>query len=543
MLFMAVLVAVSIYYIVPPSVKTHLGLDLQGGLEVVYTARTAEGEAPTEQQLDQAISILDRRVNGLGVAESTIQKQGTDQISVALPGIDDPQQALEVIGKTAQLEFYKDDAEARPVGPLESKEAALKELRRQGVSETESEQLAAEGTTKDYALVHTKEDPTGEVPVVWFVYRRPPVMTGDALESARAGYGQDGKPVVSIEFTGEGSKQFQEVTRELYRSGLLKNEAQTFAIVLDNQMESDPMIDFTKPDLRDGISGGAEISGGSMTVQESQDLALVLNTGALPVKLEPAYQQQVSATLGRDSLDQALLAGMVGMGLVLLYMLLYYRFLGLVADLALIVYGILLWGLFSAIPVTLTLPGIAGMILTIGVAADANVVIFERIKEEVRAGKSVRSAVNSGYTRGFKTILDANILTMLTAAVLFIFATSSPKGFALTLILGVLVSMLTAVLFTRAMLGLLAGSSFFNKPSAMGVRSGQIAAVGATGPAVAGARRRRGPAGDREAPGPVSSEASSDTAAEEPAWSPAPEPAKPAQRRSRTSTSRKKKRR
>ncbi len=543
MLFMAALVAVSIYYIVPPSVKTHLGLDLQGGLEVVYTARTAEGEAPTEQQLDQAISILDRRVNGLGVAESTIQKQGTDQISVALPGIDDPQQALDVIGKTAQLEFYKDDAEARPVGPLESKEAALKELRRQGASQAEIDQLAAEGTTEDYALVHTKEDPTGEVPVVWFVYRRPPVMTGDAVESARAGYGQDGKPIVSIEFTGEGSKQFQEVTRELYRSGLLKNEAQTFAIVLDNQMESDPMIDFTKPDLRDGISGGAEISGGSMTVQESQDLALVLNTGALPVKLEPAYQQQVSATLGRDSLDQALLAGMVGMGLVLLYMLLYYRFLGLVADLALIVYGILLWGLFSAIPVTLTLPGIAGMILTIGVAADANVVIFERIKEEVRAGKSVRSAVNSGYTRGFKTILDANILTMLTAAVLFIFATSSPKGFALTLILGVLVSMLTAVLFTRAMLGLLAGLPFFNKPSAMGVRSGQIAAVGATGPASAGVRRRRGSAGDRETPAPVSSEATPDAVTEEPASSPAPQPAKPSQRRSRTSTSRKKKRR
>ena len=161
-------------------------------------------------------------------------------------------------------------------------------------------------------------------------------------------------------------------------------------------MESDPMIDYTDPDLRDGISGGAEISGGNMTVQESKDLAFVLNTGALPVKLEPAYQQQVSATLGKDSLKQGLIAGLIGLGLVLIYMLLYYRFLGLVADLALIVYGILLWGLFSAIPVTLTLPGIAGMILTIGVAADANVVIFERIKEEVRHGKTVRSAVNSG---------------------------------------------------------------------------------------------------------------------------------------------------
>ena len=250
------------------------------------------------------------------------------------------------------------------------------------------------------------------------------------------------------------------------------------------------MIDYTDPTLRDGISGGAEISGGNMTVQESKDLAFVLNTGALPVKLETAYQQQVSATLGKDSLDQGLIAGLVGLVLVLLYMLLYYRFLGLVADLALIVYGILLWGLFNVIPVTLTLPGIAGMILTIGVAADANVVIFERIKEEVRHGKTVRSAVNSGYARGFKTILDANILTMLTAVVLFIFATAQPKGFAFTLILGVLVSMLTAVLFTRAMLGVLAGFAFFNRPSFMGVIAGQIEA-GRPRRRARAARRRR----------------------------------------------------
>jgi len=533
LLLMAVLVAVSVYFIVPPSVKTRLGLDLQGGLEVVYTARTAEGKAPSAEQLDQTIAILDRRVNGLGVTESAIQKQGTDQISVALPGIKDPQQALDVIGKTAQLEFYKDDEKALAVGPVDSKEAALKELRRQGVSQAEVDQLSAEGVTKDYALVHTKEDPTGKQPIAWYVYRRPPVMTGDAVASAQAGFGQDGKPNVSIEFTGDGSKQFQSVTRELYRSGLLKGQPQTFAIVLDNQMESDPMIDYTKPELRDGIGGGAEISGGSMTVQESKDLAFVLNTGALPVKLDPSYQQQVSATLGKDSLQQALFAGLVGLGLVLIYMLLYYRFLGLVADLALIVYAILLWGLFSAIPVTLTLPGIAGMILTIGVAADANVVIFERIKEEVKQGKSVRSAVNSGYSRGFKTILDANILTMLTASVIFVFATASPKGFALTLILGVLVSMLTAVLFTRAMLGVLAGFAFFNKPSLMGVRASQIAALETD---VAGGNRRRSPsAGMPAAAGAIATP------------TPTPSPAAPGQGRSsgrsRTSTSRSKKRR
>ena len=478
MLCMVVLVAVSLYYIIPPSVKTRLGLDLQGGLEVVYTAKTAEGKPPTRAQLDQTVGILDRRVNGLGVTESQIQTQGSDQIAVALPGIKDAEKALAVIGKTAQLEFFKDDPKARPIGPVESKEAALKELRRDGVSKAEIEQLRTEGTSQGYSVVVSPADTVNDIPEQWYVYKRPPTMTGDAVKSARAGFdSQTGKPNVLIDFTSEGSKRFQEITRDLYRTGLLKQTPQTFAIVLDNVMESDPMIDYTDAQLRDGISGGAEISGGNMTVQESKDLAFVLNTGALPVKLEPAFQQQVSATLGKDSLNQALIAGLVGLGLVLVYMLAFYRFLGLIADLALIVYGILLWGLFNAIPVTLTLPGIAGMILTIGVAADANVVIFERIKEEVSHGKTVRSAVNSGYALGFKTILDANILTMLTALVLFVFATAQPRGFAVTLILGVVVSMFTAVLFTRAMLGVLAGFAFFNRPSLMGVSSTQMEAA------------------------------------------------------------------
>ena len=497
MIVMAALVAVSLYFIIPPSVNTRLGLDLQGGLEIVYQAKTADGKAPSTSELDQTIGILDRRVNGLGVTESAIQKQGADQISVSLPGVKDAQQALDLIGKTAQLEFYKDDPQSRPVGPVASKDEALKELKRQGASQAEIDQLTAEGNTDKYALVQQQADAATSQPEQWYVFARPPALTGEAISGARAGFsGQNNKPNVLIDFTADGSKKFQEITRELYRTGLLKNTPQTFAIVLDNVMESDPMIDYTDPGLRDGISGGAEISGGNMTIQESKDLAFVLKTGALPVKLVPTYQQQVSATLGKDSLKQGLIAGLIGLGLVLIYMLAYYRFLGLVADLALIVYGILLWGLFSAIPVTLTLPGIAGMILTIGVAADANVVIFERIKEEVRHGKTVRSAVNSGYARGFKTILDANILTMLTAAVIFVFATASPKGFALTLILGVLVSMLTAVLFTRAMLGVLAGFAFFSKPAFMGVRTSQIEAAAVAEGRTAASRRRRAATAD-----------------------------------------------
>jgi protein-export membrane protein SecD len=475
LLMMAVLVGVSVYWIVPPGAKTRLGLDLQGGLQIVYTAKTSDGKAPTQAQLDQTVGILDRRVNGLGVTESQIQKQGSDQISVALPGIKNAEQALAVIGKTAQLQFFKDDPASRPVGPVTSKEAALSALQSQGVPKAQIDQLRTEGSTAHYALVQQLADTVNNIPEQWYVYKLPPAMTGAAVKSARAGFNsQTGKPNVLIDFTSAGSQKFQEITRELYNTGLLKQTPQTFAIVLDNVMESDPMIDYTDATLRNGISGGAEISGGNMTTQEAKNLAFVLNTGALPVKLETAYQQEVSATLGKDSLNQGLIAGMIGLGIVLLYMLLYYRFLGLVADLALIVYAILLWGLFNLIPVTLTLPGIAGMILTIGVAADANVVIFERIKEEVRRGKTVRSAVNSGYARGFKTILDANVLTVLTALVLFLFATAGPKGFAFTLIIGVIVSMLTAVLFTRAMLGVLAGFAFFNKPSLMGVKVGQI---------------------------------------------------------------------
>jgi preprotein translocase subunit SecD len=532
LLVMAALVVVSLYYIIPPSERTRLGLDLQGGLEVVYTAKTADGKQPTKAQLEQTVGILDRRVNGLGVTESQIQTQGADEISIALPGVSDADQALAVIGKTAQLEFFKDDAESRPVGPVESKEAALEELGNQGVSKEEIEQLRAESTSDDYSLVVRPTDEVNDIPEQWYVYARPPAMTGEAIKSARAGYDQAGRPNVVMDFTGEGSKQFQEITRELYRSGLLKNEPQTFAIVLDNVMESDPMIDYTDPTLRDGISGGAEISGGNMTVQESKDLAFVLNTGALPVKLETAYEQQVSATLGKDSLDQALIAGLAGLGLVLIYLLLFYRFLGLVADLALIVYGILLWGLFNVIPVTLTLPGIAGLILTIGVAADANVVIFERIKEEVSLGKTVRSAVNSGYALGFKTILDANILTLLTAFVLFIFATAQPKGFAVTLILGVIVSMFTAVLFTRAILGVLAGFAFFNRPSLMGVKPSHMrqamAEQGRTARATAPRRRVGGVAEPAAEAAPAGADAA-----------PATRPAGPR----RKSTSKRKKRR
>ena len=305
---MAALVAVSLYFIIPPGVKTHLGLDLQGGLEIVYTAKTADGGAPSSAQMDQTVSILDRRVNGLGVTESAIQKQGTDQLSVSLPGIKNTEQALNVIGKTAQLEFYYDDPQHRPIGPVATKDAALKQLKAQGVSQAQIDQLATTGTTTgfptNYSLVEAKPGVFGNTTSEWFVYKRPPAMTGDAISKATSGFNSTtGKPNVLIDFTAAGSKQFQDITRNLYRTGLLKGQPQTFAIVLDNVMSSDPQIDYTDPTLRDGISGGAEISGGNMTVQDSKDLALVLNIGALPVRLAVAEQRALDLEAAACGLD------------------------------------------------------------------------------------------------------------------------------------------------------------------------------------------------------------------------------------------------
>jgi len=493
-----VLVGVSIYFIYPPG-KTRLGLDLQGGLEVVYQAELKGGGVPTTDQMTKTIDIMDRRVNGLGVTESQVQQQGTDQISVALPGVTDVQQALDLIGKTAQLKFY-DDGETRLSGPASSRDDAITQAREASLiplkagEKGELKKLAAgEDSQKLIVIKATAGKLSSEQSAdQYFVYRDEPAMTGAAIKSARQGYDENNRANVLIDFTDEGGKQFEEVTKSLATKGMLKQQSQTFAIVLDDIMESDPQVDYN--DNPNGISGGSAEIVGSFSISEAKDLALVLNTGALPVELVKIESQEVSATLGKDSLRQGLIAGAAGLVLVLVYLLVYYRFLGLVADLALIVYAILLWGAFNFHfgdykGVTLTLPGIAGMILTIGVAADANVVIFERIKEEVRHGRTVRSAIGAGYSRGFRTILDANVLILLTAVVLFVFATAQPKGFAFTLILGVLVSMVTAVLATRALLGLLSDFEFFNKAAFMGVKAGDI--VPDEGPEEGSRRRPR----------------------------------------------------
>jgi SecD/SecF fusion protein len=323
-----------------------------------------------------------------------------------------------------------------------------------------------------------------------FKYEPPeiPEMTGEDLKLS--GTRQDfdtrtNEPIVLMEFTDSGADTFQEITRNeaqrgrlLYNSvgggqGAPENYFQHFAIVLDREMKSWPSIDFEE--YPGGISGrlGAQISGIG-DLGEAKDLALVLQTGALPVEFRTLDQTAISATLGKDSLQEAKTAALVGLLAVAFFLLVFYRFLGVVAVVGLGVYAAFLYAAILIFNVTLTLPGIAGLVLTLGVAADANIVIFERIKEEVRAGRSVRAAIQTGYTKGFATIVDANVVTAITAMVLFAVATASVRGFALMLLVGTAISMLTAVLATRAFLAVLAGLRMLDSPRLMGAAGGGI---------------------------------------------------------------------
>jgi SecD/SecF fusion protein len=275
-----------------------------------------------------------------------------------------------------------------------------------------------------------------------------------------------------MDFTGAGSKKFQAITKGLYQRGGLRQAPQHFAIVLDRQIKSWPQIDYTDGSLANGISGNAQITGiGSFG--EAKNLALVLQTGSLPYRFTTLESTNVSATLGKDSLREAKRAAIGGLIAVIIFLLVVYRFMGIIAVLGLGIYAILMYGAILLLNVTLTLPGFAGLILTIGVAADANVVIFERIKEEVRSGKSVRAGIAAGYGKGFHTIIDANVVTVITALVLFAVATAGVKGFALMLMIGTVISLITAVAATRAMLGLLSGFRWFENPRFMGAAGEQ----------------------------------------------------------------------
>jgi SecD/SecF fusion protein len=313
----------------------------------------------------------------------------------------------------------------------------------------------------------------------WFALKDDPALSGTEITSPKQESDETGAPNVTFKFTDSGRQNFQEVTRQIAQRGaasaigLSSEEAAEatsghFAVVLDNEVKTRPIINYAQnPDGIDGRTG-AQISGGFNSIEDAQDLASFLQRGALPINLNLISQSQVSATLGSEALHDGIRAGLIGLILTVLFLLIFYRFLGLVAVTALAAYGVIFFALVKLIPITLTLPGIAGLVLTIGVTADANIVIFERIKEEVRAGRSMSSAISAGYRRGIATIIDANVVTLLTAFVLFVLATAGVKGFAFVLGVGTIVSLLTAVVFTQALLGAMSRSRLLRSPAALG---------------------------------------------------------------------------
>ncbi|HXF60772.1 MAG TPA: protein translocase subunit SecD [Caldilineaceae bacterium] len=404
-----------------------LGLDLQGGTQVLLEADLPEGQTPDSGAMEAARTIVENRVNGLGVAEAMVQAQGDDRLIVELPGVENPDQAVETLRSTGQLEFVD------PGGvPLE-----------QGmVINTTNHPTAA----SDLQAQIAEGNPViGQPAYPDQVFQT--VMTGEILRNAVATQDQFNQWQINFELTAAGSDQFYEYTRT--------HIGQPLAIVLDGRVLSAPTINAAIQD--NGVITGL------FTDEEAESLAVQMRYGALPVPLRVADIRTIGASLGQDSVESSLRAGILGVAAVLLYMLLMYRLPGVLSAVALIIYVLLNLMLFKLIPVTLTLPGIAGFILSVGMAVDANILIFERMKEELRNGRSVRLAVETGFDRAWLAIRDGNFSTLISCAVLYwfgnTFGASVVKGFALTLSIGVVLSMLTAVAITRTFMRAFLSSS------------------------------------------------------------------------------------
>ncbi|HEU4976409.1 MAG TPA: protein translocase subunit SecD [Baekduia sp.] len=542
----AALLLASLAVIVPglPSSKpTKQGLDLKGGVQLIYEAKPTRFSQVTGDAIDRTMDIMRERVDQLGVAEPEIQRTGENQIDVSLPDVKNADQAQQQVGTTAQLFFYDweksvvgKDGKPHPTdgsvtggqsagqpgaGTMSYYEAVTTASKfkptnepddttnglwfgvddktkdvRCGPQETQTDaQEACQNANvkatrfvevpRGYVVVQAESDESNPRSVAiakdsYYILKDDPALQGDRdiknpEQSYDNGPGGSGQPNVTFDFTDHGRPIWQKVTRAIAQRGtdqLVPGAdpaavANHFAIVLDNKLISVPYIDPRQnPDGIDG-SNGSEISGG-FTIKSAQRLANLIKTGALPIKLDLISQSQVSATLGQQALHQGLIAGIVGFAVVALFLLAFYRILGVIAVGALVVYAIYFYALIKLIPITLTLPGIAGLILTIGVAADANIVIFERVKEEIRGGRSVAAGIAQGYKKGIAAIVDANVVTFMVAFILFILATAGVKGFAFTLGIGTLTSLFTAVLATQAVLGSMGRSRWISHPSALG---------------------------------------------------------------------------
>src|SRR5215203_427219 len=433
----------------PVAESTRLGLDLEGGVTANLQGYKTDGSEVTQQEMDVAAGVIRQRVDSLGVTEPEIQLQGQDQVVVNIPGITDADRAVEVIGRTAQLGFYEVLASAggQPV-PEDEIESTKEELQ----AELEGDPAYEEGETQILFEESPSPKESGTV-VTGYVLPAEPGLTGSALDSATLARDQQGRREVQMELTSKGAEGFGELSQEIVDDALANGRPGRgqLAVVLDEDVVSAPVVE--QPIYGGQVSINNQGLPGGLPQKEAEELEVVLQTGALPVNMEVLSVTSIGPTLGSDSLRSGLLASLVGFGLVLVFL----------------IYAFLLWGLIVAIPITLTLPGLAGIVLSIGVAADANVVIFERIKEEIRRGKSPRTAVGLGYQKGFAAILDGNLTTLITALILFALSSGSVRGFAVLLAVGVILSMFTAVSVTRALLGVVSGRGVKLSPGMMGV--------------------------------------------------------------------------
>ncbi|MDB9371932.1 protein translocase subunit SecD [Nodularia sphaerocarpa] len=433
LIFVMLIAAITVIATIP----VPLGLDLRGGSQLTIQVKPAPGMREiTERDLEGVQKVLEGRVNGLGVSEPVIQSVGTDKILVQLPGVNDPEQAERVLGGTAQLEFrqQKPGTETQ----LFAFQASRNELK------AKQEELRS---TDDQALIikNQEELQQNNQAIAELFESTDPPLDGKYLQDAYGEPTQNGSNWnVAIRFDQKGGELFATLTKNLAGTG------RSIGVFLDNEIISAPVvgIEFAAT----GITGGAAVITGRFTPQEANDLGVQLRGGALPLPVEIAERRTVGASLGRDSIQSSIYAGIGGLILVLIFMVVYYRLPGLIADVSLVVYSLLTWASFALLGVTLTLPGIAGFILSIGMAVDANVLIFERTREELRAGKSLYRSVESGFYRAFSSILDSNVTTWIACAALFWFGSGLVRGFALTLALGVAVSMFTAIICSRTLM-------------------------------------------------------------------------------------------
>jgi len=397
------------------------------GTRLVYELRSTEVERVKTSAINQALETLRNRIDQFGVAEPLIQRLGVNQIAIQLPGVKDPQRAKDLIQETALLEFkLLEEAKVALDLPPQVEKGQEDKVR------TELEGKVPEGA--EILFESAVSEPDGRAYSIPYLVKKDAALTGDVLQDARVTIGDFNEPIVSLTFDSKGAREFDLLTAA--------NIGKRMAVVLDGRVYSAPVI-------RDRISGGRAVIEGTFTTAEANDLAVVLRAGALPAPLKTLQDLTVGPSLGQDSIDKGLRTTIIAGSLVLIFMIVYYRFSGFIANMAVFLNLICLLGALSGLNATLTLPGIAGIILTIGMGVDSNVLIFERIREELRQGRPVRLAVDSGYDKAFLTIVDSHVTTLITGLALFLFGTGPIKGFAVTLCLGIAINLFTALVGTK----------------------------------------------------------------------------------------------